>query len=670
MTMDPLDRLIEKNLAGGGGTGTPTVSGTPKPADRTSRQAVIRAMTNTQLQVALRMNLVSAEEVTQVFGPNKIAELTIDPWGSSENQLLNQWSTTPPEIPAVPTATPTPATPLPTGAIAGTIAGQLASGQQPDLSALTPPAPQPGYGANPASAYTAIGGQKIGSGAGSSGGSGGSAPAAPKLPPPPVRDSAADLRNRGALQFGGATVLDGQQYRSLGTPDPSQLRPGEQFSDRWPDFMAGPDGNPGVLFKGTWYPLPPGSQEDSTAATQLLAQLRGPLQNLGPAVTTNSSAMLGRAALQGPARPRISAGSGMDSAVSLDQLLQSTYAKGPQTGDFLGSAQTDYGPVDIARGAIPDYGGMRGVDDSTGDATGYTGRIGTPNSEIGIGTGAINQVGTHYGTQLQSVLAPYLSQAQINKIDPAKYDQIMLAVNALRDQNGIQQADTAATKGYQAANYTALTGDPYELDMLPETYARGGSMNVREPSVIQGLLSGKPYGVMGAGAGERVSNITPLGNERQQRMAGQHEQAIAQALGGRNPFGPGRWEGTPQPGIPPAEPPPQLVERFEYRHGQLMPNGQVMIDIRPRNGVPDWIDQGVAYNSMRPQENKQRTPYVDDNANQPAAPLPPTPNVYAQGGQVNTMQPPMSPMQNPMVLDLMARGIRSRARKVLPSGLI
>ena len=47
-------------------------------------------------------------------------------------------------------------------------------------------------------------------------------------------------------------------------------------------------------------------------------------------------------------------------------------------------------------------------------------------------------------------------------------------------------------------------------------------------------------------------------------------------------------------------------------------------------------------------------------------PRPPTPNVFAQGGSVTTA----NPMHDPMVLEIMARGVRSRARKMLPKGMI
>ena len=310
-------------------------------------------------------------------------------------------------------------------------------------------------------------------------------------------------------------------------------------------------------------------------------------------------------------------------------------------------------------------------------------------------------------------------------------------------------------------------GSIYEGMQIPQ-YAQGGSMTVNEPSIIQGLLSGKPYGVMGAGAGERVSNITPLGNERQQRMAGRHESAIARALGaGRTMAAGGQvyagmgdhpptanpvdYEWPPMakdppttapmdyldhlmppsdsPTLPPApsmsrilgrqrsnsmnwsngilgrdpwltsQPPPPYIGILPgedgptaeqsawgqdwdgWQHGQLMPNGAEFIDVDPRNGVADWMDAALLNNSARG-GNDRNNNGIDDREEEwtspdgskykrkrrrgpgPSTP-PPTPNVFAGGGSINTNM-----SHDPLVLEMMARGIRRRARGMLPKGVI
>lgn len=320
-----------------------------------------------------------------------------------------------------------------------------ASGQASGTPTSSAVQPSGGYGSQPSSAY------KTSSSSGGGGSSASSSSAAPKAPPAPLRNSAADLATRGAVKVGSTPVLEGQQYRKVNEVVEAQ--------------------------DGQWYVVDPqGTPVSGPHPNQTQANTANVYSDLGPAVTSNKYAAIGEMAQQGANRPRISAGSGQDATISIDDIIGASSARGTEKGDFMGSLQSDYGPLDITKGGIADYGGLRDVSNADNDAMMYSGRTGTESGEIGIGASAIQQSGTNYGSQFHTALAPYLSQSQINRIDPSKYDQIALNVNALREQNLLNQADTDATKSYQASNYTALTGDPYEMDLLPEPMAFGGQI--------------------------------------------------------------------------------------------------------------------------------------------------------------------------------------------------
>ena len=447
-------QLID-SVAGGTPTKTPTPTATPKPR--------YSDLSETQLRQYVEAGLISRDELTALKGADKAAAIMAKALTTADKTAIANLKANPPASTAGQTVAPGKGT-----SPAGTTDWAAVE------RAYDTGSPEANYGSVPNAGTPS---------ARNTSGGGSSVTAAPK---PPVRNSAADLVNRGALAVGGRPVLEGQQY----------IKQNEvvQFGDgQW--FVVDPQGIP---VSG---PFP--NQTQASAANVY--------SEIGPAITSNKYANIGSMAQAGANRPRISAGSGQDAVTSIDQIIQSTYAKGRQPSDFVGAAQAAYGPVDIAYGKIPDYGGMRGVLDAAGDATGYTGRIGTPEGEIGIGTSAINQSGTQYGSQIQSVLAPYLSQSQINKIDPADYDQIALAINALREQNAIQQADTAATKQYQAANYKALTGqDPYELDILPETLAAGGQVVTgrERPGEIRRTVSVLPGEE--PGSSRAWANLPPL----------------------------------------------------------------------------------------------------------------------------------------------------------------
>ena len=349
-----------------------------------------------------------------------------------------------------------------------------------------------------------------------------------------------------------------------------------------------------------------------------------------------------------------------------------------------------------------------------------------------------------------------------------------------------QQAKPSKPVVNQNANSATGYYD-YSGNWVPPTMAQGGSMTIREPSVIQGILSGQKYGILGASP-ERVSNITPLGSEREQDMAGRYEAMIAAAMGGPRTFAHG---GSVNPddiplGYEDLLPRPRRPRGTGYRDinldevplgyldtvpagaltvnnpggggGQYNAAGQP-ISSGSRSAGQDWgignrpsaggggympspvpspapggpsftppvsggglggllgMASGLSGYSYVPgvtggqgqasipgyyaDRDGNRAPYmataqglglpgrgfgafpdannngIDDRTEKWTNPdgsryeqrthyRPPTPNVFAQGGSVTTM----NPMHDPMVLEIMARQVRSRARKMLPKGMI
>jgi hypothetical protein len=338
--------------------------------------------------------------------------------------------------------------------------------------------------------------------------------------------------------------------------------------------------------------------------------------------------------------------------------------------------------------------------------------------------------------------------------------------------------------GDQGSAYEGMPVD--EMNNPMRQMSQGGSMTVSEPSVIQGLLSGKPYGVMGASP-ERVSNITPLGSEQDQRRAGGIESAIAQQMGGqpmaqggqignagsrpnvyqqnptsRNPYG------SMGPGDQQSQIYQQNMAAYQQRLQALMaeqgldpafwagnapewqssPGGgrlyqRLQMQARGAQDHEPWSRMGTrpgeewynATGAMGAEDlalNKTLWDYHQNRANvpndydkfrdafrqpqQPQAPAPsPMPNpsrplednprIFAGGGEIQQqgMQspmpsmggggmggmganpgfagnmpgampapppPPTPPMSNPLILEQLAKGVRNRARLVLPSGML
>lgn len=573
---------------------------------------------------------------------------------------------------------------------------------------------------------------------GSSGGSGGStATSAPAAPPPPLRNSAADLANRGAVKVGSTPVLEGQQYRRVNEVV-------QDTDGRW--YVVDPQGN---VISGPY----PNQTQANTANVY---------SELGPAITSNKYAAIGQAALDGPLRRRVSQGSGQNASLNLDDIIGLTHQSGDQAGEYMGSTSAFGSPVDVLRGnaGLPDYGGMYEV-----PGGGFTGRMfGDDGQEMAIGMSGPSQSGTHYGSHAQMMLAPYLSQSQIDRINPDKYSEIALRLGTLRDQGLLQDgaAMTPTSKGgksadsaAQAANYSLLTGDPWEIDTLPmpmagggevnlspdwtafmeqealmngapwdpmgwlrslglptsgnirynpyanldasqvqdrrpSAYASGGTATVAEPSVIRGLQSGRNYGVLGA-APERVSglgtnrlSIRPLGNQQQQQAANRYEQLIASRLGPNTPSAlqmAQRQRELAEPRVTYQPAPLAWADQgAQIIDGLLqMPNGsfgtpiwnddgsfktwamrrQNDVDIRPMNGIPDWMDRQRAQRGGRPGRGQMGNETYTSQSG-------PTPNIYAMGGDV-VFQPSMPASSRPSYLRALSAGIRRQMKVPMPA---
>ena len=219
-----------------------------------------------------------------------------------------------------------------------------------------------------------------------------------------------------------------------------------------------------------------------------------------------------------------------------------------------GKSGTGVSPVDALLGAQK-FGAAQGAAPTATSAAPTTaatpmdsGAAGTPYSNPMLGQdvmgGATGK--SYFGTWMpagggSSLVSPNSINSSTSTLaamgfalpaDPqAKVDSEAYA-SALMQQFGF---DVAKAMLKQAQNTGGLTPTETASPYQPETYAEGGSMTIREPSVIQGILSGQKYGILGASP-ERVSNITPLGSEREQDMAGRYEAMIAAAMGGPRTF--------------------------------------------------------------------------------------------------------------------------------------
>lgn len=429
------------------------------------------------------------------------------------------------------------------------------------------------------------GGAAVKAASGGSPSTGGASSTAAKAPPPPPRDSASDLANRGAVKVSSTPVLEGRQYKRVN------------------EVVEAPGGG--------WYIVDPeGNVLSGPYRTQTEANAANVYTNVGPAITSNPYARIGEMALMGPNRPRVAPGAGLSTTVGLDNIIGATAQRGEQTGDFLGATQAFKGiaggPVDITRGLIPDYGGMRNVSDAAGNAVGgYTGRVtNDQGQEVAIGMSGVNP---YNSSQFQQAAAPYLSASQINRIDPADYNEVVLKLLALRDQGVIQQADTDLTKGNQAKNWAALGMDPFDIDVLPEPMARGGSIFTGMPG-MGGMFGRTPPAADPEGAGVWFGEGTftapppPVGT-RLTPHGGGPEGEGGQWYG--DEFFPDGSDGTANSNWASKD----LGFGLQSTYGLMAdgswnfmgPKGNLFQDLN-RNGIPDFYEElGLDYDDDKPQ---------------------------------------------------------------------
>jgi hypothetical protein len=742
-------------------TATPTKTPTP-----TARQAYLRSKSDSQLATMLKQGVVTEAELAS-YMPDRLPSIKDNPVSATE--MKTNYANIPPAPPPDRDSWENPAMQAQNrSTISGEPFGQVAG---------TPPAPPPPVAGKPAPVITS--GNKGGSsGGGSSRSSGGSssgaAMAEPVMPPPPPPPTPQEqfLQGGGVMQKQGLGINEGQQYERN---DVQRLGDG-MF------YVVDPRGNGRVVS---------GPFESQAAASQ--ANVYSMTGRPGISATSDFSSTA-NAVRQGLPQQRVPGG------MDLDQIIASTFTKGNQTGDIMGSANLPdgLGRFDVTRGNYSELGGLRDVTNGAGEVQSYTGQI---PGNIAVGQGAPD------ANFLQQNGIPESSYAKLN---PEQIRMMGHNIEMLRSQGNMPDLASLASQydpkqsGLNLKDFGS-TPNPYEmalkklmaqidqpLEMMgleqpqPPEFSQGGSMTVSEPSVIQGLLSGKPYGVMGASP-ERVSNITPLGSEQDQRRAGGIEYAIAQQMGGqpmaqggqignagsrpnvyqqnptsRNPYG------SMGPGDKQAEIYQQNMAAYQQRLQALMaeqgldpafwagnapewqssPGGgrlyqRLQMQARGADEHEPWSRMGTrpgeewynATGAMGAEDlalNKTLWDYHQNRANvpndydkfrdafrqpqQPQAPAPsPMPNpsrplednprIFAGGGEIQQqgMQspmpsmggggmggmgassgfagnmpgampapppPPTPPMSNPLILEQLAKGVRNRARLVLPSGML
>jgi hypothetical protein len=355
----------------------------------------------------------------------------------------------------------------------------------------------------------------------------GGAPVIATAPPPPVRDSAEDLKGRGAIALGDTVVLNGTQYRNFNQGTIQQ-------ADGW--HIVGPDGQPTpTAFK-----------------TQAAAKAAQAFTNRGPAVTAQRPewSPLARAAQAGGAVPQVE--NSNFTLNSIDQMIGAGATKGNQRGDILTTVRPGFtkgSPLEVTLGGIPSYGGFQPVQAANGNVTGgYTGQL---PGNIAIGQSAPvtgNTAQDVYWLQQQGIppeVAAKLSQGQMLSLNEAignlRAQGLMpdLAQQLARSKlptGGVskQEYEAQLNRVLEAAKFQNLeflpdygydplldpenNPDPmanrqgmYDYDGSLLTFAKGGSMNINGPHALVDITTNEPKALIGEGGMQE--NIT-LGRDR------------------------------------------------------------------------------------------------------------------------------------------------------------
>lgn len=381
----------------GGASPTPAAGSTPKPNDRTEREKAILQLSESQLQVALKQGLVDAAELDRIKGAGYSVRLAQDPWGSAENKIAAGPAIS---LPARTSFTNT----LPSGP-EGQLGGAAAFNWAP-AAGTTSQVPPAVTNSNPATTGTSAGG---GATARSGGGGGSSAGAAPPPPAPPVPNSALDLQSRGAIPSGrsGIALLNGQQYRSPGSP----VQVGE---GQWQNVDA--QGNPtGAIFK---------SETAANMAKQYV--------NYGPGMTSRfGNSPTAQAAQQGGFTQTLD--KPLFDTYSLDQSIAAGAQKGIQGGDILGTISNNSGmPLDITYGGISQGGGLTPVGNPMDPFSSFTGQV--PGASVGMSSilGNSGHDTMYWLSQMSGLPPSEVAKLGINS--PEKALQFQQAVETARAQ--------------------------------------------------------------------------------------------------------------------------------------------------------------------------------------------------------------------------------------------
>jgi hypothetical protein len=517
-TPDAIDEAIRRRAeqTQPGTSATPTKTPTP-----TARQAYLRSKSDSQLATMLKQGVVTEAELAS-YMPDRLPSIKDNPVSATE--MKTNYANIPPAPPPDRDSWENPAMQAQNrSTISGDPFGQAAG---------TPPAPPPPVAGKSAPVTTSgsKGGSSGGGSSRSSSGGGSAGPVAiaePAMPPPPPPPTPQEqfTQGGGVFQKPGLGINEGQQYERN---DVQRLGDG-MF------YVVDPRGNGRVVS---------GPFESQAAASQ--ANVYSMTGRPGISATSDFSSTA-NAVRQGLPQERVPGG------MDLDQIIASTFTKGNQTGDIMGSANLPdgLGRFDVTRGNYSELGGLRDVTNGAGEVQSYTGQI---PGNIAVGQGAPDANFLQQNGIPESVFA---------KMNPEQMRLMGHNIEMLRSQGNMPDLASLASQydpktSGQNLKIAGSVETPYEialkklmaqidqpLEMMgleqpqPPEFAQGGSMTVSEPSVIQGLLSGRPYGVMGASP-EKVSNITPLGSEQDQRRAGGIESSIAQMLGGAQPMARGQ----------------------------------------------------------------------------------------------------------------------------------
>ncbi len=446
--------------SGGGGGSTPVVSsspaavGTPKVADRSTKEAFIIGLEDNQLQHYYLAGLISDAEMIALKGQAKLELIKREPRTKADLEAAAALAAKPPEILANEFTNYGQAGPN----------GQMSAGNfdwgEGQGAGFTPSTAAGASQAKaPGTSPTSAGGGASRT-AGSSGGGGSTSAAAPPPEPPPAYNSATDLSNRGAIPSGrsGVALLNGQQYRNPGSPIKGE-------DNLW--YNVGPDGQPsGAGFKS------------ETAANYAKAYV-----DYGPGMTSRlGNSPTAKGAMQGGYSQQVE--NPLFNTFSMDQSIAAGAQKGIQGGDILGTMnRAGYQPLDITYGGISEQGGLTPIGNPADPFSSFAGQI-AGNTSIGMSSilGNSGHDTLHWLSQMSG--APPSEIAKLKIDTPEKAIQFQQAVDTAR-----QMGTMPNFASLYALNEPAAPGGAYGGSDLKWGSANGGANNTEYDRQLAGFMN-------------------------------------------------------------------------------------------------------------------------------------------------------------------------------------